>query len=226
MASNRKYENGRKLKHAVDSGTLSGAPVLVGKMTGVALTDRDSSGNAIVDHGGVYDLSVKGIDDAGNSAVAVGDQLFFTNADTPEISKKESGYFFGYALEAVNSGATATIMVKQIDAAGPGSSDIVNLTIATADIADDAVTSAKIADDAITFAQTQVFVSAETTGTGSAQNVAHGLGVAPAAVLVVPTEHPGTPDTGAFDIAEGSHTTTNVVLTVTANVKFKVLAWA
>jgi predicted RecA/RadA family phage recombinase len=216
MASNRKYENGRKLKHAVDSGTLSGAPVLVGKMTGVALTDRDTSGNAIVDHGGVYDLSVKGVDDAGNSAVAIGDQLFFTNADTPEISKKESGYFFGYALEAVNSGATATIMVKQIDAAGPGSSDIVNLTIATADIA----------DDAVTFAQAQVFVSAETTGTGSAQNVAHGLGVAPAAVLVVPTEHPGTPDTGAFDVAEGTHTTTNVVLTVTANVKFKVLAWA
>lgn len=70
------------------------------------------------------------------------------------------------------------------------------------------------------------FVSAETTATGSAQNVAHGLGVAPTAVVVVPTEHPGTPDTGAFDVAEGTHTTTNVVLTVTANVKFKVVAFA
>lgn len=69
-------------------------------------------------------------------------------------------------------------------------------------------------------------VSAEQTGTGSAQNVAHGLGVAPSLVLVVPTEHPGTPDTGAFDIAEGTHTSTNVVVTVTANVKFKVLAFA
>lgn len=71
-----------------------------------------------------------------------------------------------------------------------------------------------------------VFVSAETTGTGSAQNVAHGLGVVPRYILVSPTEHPGTPDTGAFDVAEGTHTSTNVVLTVTANVKFKVLAIA
>lgn len=70
-----------------------------------------------------------------------------------------------------------------------------------------------------------VFVSTEQTGTGSSQNVAHGLGVTPSKVLVAPTEHPGTPDTGAFDIAEGAHDATNVVVTVTANVKFKVLAF-
>jgi len=78
----------------------------------------------------------------------------------------------------------------------------------------------------VTAAGTKMSISAEETGTGSPQNVAHGLGVVPALVLVVPTEHPGTPDTGAFDIAEGTHTSTNVVLTVTANVKFKVLAFA
>lgn len=78
----------------------------------------------------------------------------------------------------------------------------------------------------VTFDAARVFISAETTGTGSSQNVAHGLGVAPAGVLIVPTEHPGTPDTGAFDIAEGSHDATNVVVTVTANVKFKAFAWA
>jgi hypothetical protein len=89
-------------------------------------------------------------------------------------------------------------------------------SVATADIADAGVTKAKAA----------VFFSSEQTATGSAQNVAHGLGAVPAGVLVVPTEHPGTPDTGAFDIAEGTHTTTNVVVTVTANVKFKVFAWA
>jgi len=75
----------------------------------------------------------------------------------------------------------------------------------------------------LTAAGAKVFVSAEQTGTGSSQNVAHGLGVAPTLVLVVPTEYPGT---GAFDIAEGSHDATNVVVTVTANVKFKVFAWA
>lgn len=88
------------------------------------------------------------------------------------------------------------------------------------------VSTADIAAGAVTFAKAAVFVSAEQTGTGSAQNVAHGLGAVPAGVLVVPTSHPGTPDTGAFDIAEGTHTTTNVVVTVTTNVTFKVFAWA
>ena len=77
-----------------------------------------------------------------------------------------------------------------------------------------------------TAAGAAMFVSAETTATGSAQNVAHGLGVVPTHVMVALTEHPGTPDTGAFDVAEGTHTTTNIVLTVTADVKFKVLAFA
>lgn len=69
-------------------------------------------------------------------------------------------------------------------------------------------------------------VSAEQTATGSAQDVAHGLGVVPSAVVVIPTEHSGTPDTGAFDIAEGAHDATNVKVTITADVKFKVLAFA
>ncbi|MGE0539741.1 MAG: hypothetical protein AB7R89_06145 [Dehalococcoidia bacterium] len=73
--------------------------------------------------------------------------------------------------------------------------------------------------------QLGLFISDETTATGSAQNIAHGLGVVPSKVVVTVTEHPGTPDTGAFDVAEGSHTSTNVVLTVTSGVKFKVLAF-
>jgi hypothetical protein len=67
------------------------------------------------------------------------------------------------------------------------------------------------------------FISTEQTGTGSAQNVAHGLGVIPSAVLVSFTELPADLAAGA-DIAEGTHTTTNIVLTVTSGVKFKVLA--
>ncbi len=91
---------------------------------------------------------------------------------------------------------------------------------------DASVVTADLAAGAVTFAKAKVFISAEQTATGAAQNVAHGLGVAPTGVLIVPTEHPGTPDTGAFDIAEGSHTSTNVVLTATINLKFKVFAWA
>lgn len=71
-------------------------------------------------------------------------------------------------------------------------------------------------------------VSAETAATGSAQNVAHRLGAIPSLVLVVITEgHDGAGSAGIQvpDIAEGTHTTTNVVLTVTAGAKFKVAAW-
>lgn len=104
--------------------------------------------------------------------------------------------------------------------------DLATDSVAAAEIAAGAVGSAELASLAVTKAKALVFFSSEQTGTGSAQNVAHGLGATPAGVLVVPTEHPGTPDTGAFDIAEGTHTSTNVVVTVTANVKFKVFAWA
>lgn len=87
------------------------------------------------------------------------------------------------------------------------------------------VAAAQIDSGAVTFVKAKAFVSTEQTGTGSPQNVAHGLAAIPAAVLVVVTEHPGTPDTGAFDVAEGAHDGTNVIVTVTANVKFKVMAW-
>ncbi len=83
-------------------------------------------------------------------------------------------------------------------------------------------------DASIASAQLAMFQSAETTATGAAQNVAHGLGVAPTKVLVAITEIPdGVIDANAgVDIAEGAHDATNVVLTVTANVKFKVWALA
>jgi hypothetical protein len=70
-----------------------------------------------------------------------------------------------------------------------------------------------------------IFISAETTATGSAQNVAHGLGVIPNKVLIAPTELAADLAAG-YDVAEGSHTSTNVVLTVTSGAKFKVLAFA
>jgi hypothetical protein len=70
-----------------------------------------------------------------------------------------------------------------------------------------------------------LFVSTEQTGTGSAQNIAHGLGVTPLGVLIAPTDTaPAT--TGAYTLTEGAHDATNVVATVTTGKKFKVLAWA
>lgn len=70
-----------------------------------------------------------------------------------------------------------------------------------------------------------VFVSAEQTGNGAAQSIAHGLGVVPRFVVVAPTDlTPAT--TGAYTATEGTHTSTNVVVTVTTGKKYKVLAFA
>lgn len=86
---------------------------------------------------------------------------------------------------------------------------------------DSTVTSADVKDGEIKAVDMAIFVSAEQVGTGSAQNVAHGLGVAPSKVLISATEFGSN-----VNIAEGTHTATNVVLTVTSGVKFKVLAFA
>jgi hypothetical protein len=68
------------------------------------------------------------------------------------------------------------------------------------------------------------FISTEQTGTGSAQNIAHGLGKVPRAVLIIPTDTaPAT--TGQYTVTEGSHTATNVVVTVTSGKKYKAVAF-
>lgn len=67
-----------------------------------------------------------------------------------------------------------------------------------------------------------LFVSAEATGTAAPQNVAHPFNEVPSLVLAIITEIPATGV--AVDIAYGTHTATNCVLTVTADVKFKILA--
>jgi predicted RecA/RadA family phage recombinase len=111
MAKNRKFEKGTQLAYAL-AGKESGDPVVIGQIPGVALIKTDADGQVTVQHDGVFILPVKGIDGSGNSAVVAGDILYFVNADTPKLSKKNTGVRFGYALEAVASGATADIQVK------------------------------------------------------------------------------------------------------------------
>lgn len=113
MATNEVYEYGRKLSVAVThpATPASGDPVRFGQRPGVALTDKDADGDTTVQFDGVHEFSVKAIDGGGNSAVAKGDILYYVDADTPPLSKKTTGVRFGYAKEAVTSGATATIEV-------------------------------------------------------------------------------------------------------------------
>jgi predicted RecA/RadA family phage recombinase len=88
-----------------------------------------------------------------------------------------------------------------------------------------AIVTADLADGSVTFAKAAVFVSTEQTGTGAPQNIAHGLGAIPAAVLVTPTDlAPAT--TGDYTVTEGAHDATDVIVTVTTSKKYKVMAWA
>lgn len=122
----------------------TGDPVRFGELTGIALTDEGEGGNEATEttvYFGpcVVDVSVKGVDGSGNSAVAVGDTIYYVDADTPKLSKKASGYFFGFAMEAVDAGATATINVLKVQAGSNIS------TVNTSDLATGAVTAAKLA---------------------------------------------------------------------------------
>lgn len=114
MATNEVYKRGDYLALvATDPATpVSGDPLVVGQIPGVAQANENADGTTSVAMVGVFTLSVKGIDGGGNSAVAVGDIIYYTAADTPKLSKKATGVRFGYALGAVVSGATTAINVK------------------------------------------------------------------------------------------------------------------
>lgn len=118
MAENMSMEDASRRSVVVThpASPVSGDPVRYGEVTGVALVTEAQAGNPTnmtsVDFGmRQWRLPVKGINAGGNSAVAPGDKLFYTDADTPPLSKKATGVLFGVADEAVTSGGTATIKV-------------------------------------------------------------------------------------------------------------------
>lgn len=115
MAKNRVRIDGRYISKAATSPAVpvSGDPVVVGQIPGVSIIDEATDGETTVDTAGVYNLSVKGENNAGGSAVAVGDILFFEAGQVPPINKDNVvGIRFGYALGTVGSTLTATIPVK------------------------------------------------------------------------------------------------------------------
>ena len=67
------------------------------------------------------------------------------------------------------------------------------------------------------------FQSAEITGDGSEQSNAHGLGRTPVVVIVTVTEDTGT--AGSLDILEGTHTSTNILVTAPATIKYKIVTF-
>lgn len=143
MATNEIYTPGWELAVACTHPTtpLTGQPCRLGDRTGVVQVSEDATtGKASVNFGpGVWTLSVKGVDDAGNTAVAVGDNLYYVDSDindgTGFLSKKTGGRYFGQALETVNSGSTTTINVAHDPGIGWGRAVIPTGAIKTAVIA-------------------------------------------------------------------------------------------
>lgn len=113
MARNQVFATTRHLQVAcTDPATpVSGDPVLYGQRPGVCQVSEGADGLATVAFKGTHTLSVRAVDGGGNSAVAEGDVLFYVVADTPKISKKNTGVRFGYAGAAITAGTTATIPV-------------------------------------------------------------------------------------------------------------------
>lgn len=111
MATNEIFNTGNQIDVTLAS-VASNDPVVFGQIPGVALNSTDANGEVTMKTDGIFTLSAKGIDGGGNAAITAGDILYYTSGDTPKINKKTSGVRFGYALEAVSSGGTATIRVK------------------------------------------------------------------------------------------------------------------
>lgn len=110
MARNRVFKDGDHLSILVPIGTVSGAPVMMEDLPGVALISRDAGdGKATVQFNGAFRLPVE----ATSGAIGGGDIVYYHDGATPVLNNTAAGgKRFGYALEDVAGAATADIVVK------------------------------------------------------------------------------------------------------------------
>jgi predicted RecA/RadA family phage recombinase len=109
MAKNRKYEHGQNLTVPVIAGTVSGGPVIVGMLPGVALTTRDANGNASCELGdGTYTVTVTA---AGN--ITLGQPIYITSATYALTDASGAGkQLFGHALSTSTGAGAKSIDVR------------------------------------------------------------------------------------------------------------------
>lgn len=106
MAKNRVNEHGTQLSLPVIVGVVSGSPVIVGMIPGVALTDRRADGTATVQTDGVFNLSVTG------AIASVGLPVYITSATGALVVAPGAGIqLFGHAM-ATKAGGAGTIPVR------------------------------------------------------------------------------------------------------------------
>lgn len=110
MATNKVFEHGDSLSLVCDdpASPVSGDPVRISQLVGVATTDERADGTTSVDLAGAFSLSVE----ASGGAISPGDPLFYDDGNTPKITNDgPADAPAGHALDAVNNGDTATIRV-------------------------------------------------------------------------------------------------------------------
>jgi predicted RecA/RadA family phage recombinase len=106
MATNEVYDQADNLYVPVLSGVVSGGPVIVGMIPGVALTNRDAAGKAEVRTKGAYRVSVTG------AIASVGLPVYITSATGALVVAPGAGIqLYGHALETKSSGA-GVILVR------------------------------------------------------------------------------------------------------------------
>jgi len=144
MATNF-VQDGKNIVMPTVTGAESGDAFVVGDyLPCVLLTDAETASpyNATVQTEGVFELSAKGQDGSGNSAISIGDMLYWTDKGSPlDVDTSETP--FGVALEAVGSGETDTIKVLLTPKA------VMPASVGTSDLAAAAVTSAKLSADTV-----------------------------------------------------------------------------
>ena len=156
MAANIIYEPGYNLSVVASYPTspVSGGVCIYGDLTGIAEIDKNATtGETTVNFGPwIADLSVT----ASISAIAKGDPLFASKTDPVVVSNNSAGVFLGYANEAVDNGATATIevihppMIGGIMSAGAiGTAELAPGAVTATEIGSAAVTADKIGSDAV-----------------------------------------------------------------------------
>lgn len=113
MATNQKFTFHRSRSLPVADGTVSGAPVIVGSLVGVALTDKGKGGNATenatVALDGAFRVSV-----GTTTALAVGDPVYIVKSSGALTTTDNTGAnpIFGYALEPKGTTAGEVIAVE------------------------------------------------------------------------------------------------------------------
>lgn len=120
MAVNRKIADVPKTRrYTVGSGIVAGDPVVVGQIPGVALTDYSAhDAKATIQLDGTFSLSVESVDSGGTSGAdrdvvgTVGAIVYYGSGDDPKLSLRAGGVRFGYLVDAIGSGLTATSKVQ------------------------------------------------------------------------------------------------------------------